>query len=71
MSKKKIKVIKKKDLNVLKEEPQKTAKAGTVAARNVVSNVSSWVSDFQQRKTAETKKAIESIFSNRPQKVSS
>ena len=69
----KIKVIKKGT------QPTVTAAATTVqsaeiekkstkaAAREMVSNVSSWVTEFQQRKRVETRSAIEQFFSQQPQ----
>ncbi len=46
------------------EIEKKTTKA---AAREMVSNVSNWVTEFQQRKRIETKIAIEQFFSQQPQ----
>lgn len=66
-AKAKIKVIKKKELKTT-EKPVKAKKISKqVAAREMVSTVSNWVSDFQNRKREETKKAIENFFSNQPQ----
>lgn len=66
-AKAKIKVIKKKEIKAA-ETPVKVEKVSKqVAAREVVSTVSNWVSDFQTRKREETKKAIEKFFSNQPQ----
>lgn len=66
-AKAKIKVIKKKELKNT-EKPVKIKKTSKqVAAREMVSTVSNWVSDFQTRKREETKKAIENFFSNQPQ----
>ena len=66
-AKAKIKVIKKKELKNT-ETPVKIKKnSKQVAAREMVSTVSNWVSDFQNRKREETKKAIENFFSNQPQ----
>lgn len=66
-AKAKIKVIKKKELKNT-EKPVKVEKASKqVVAREMVSTVSNWVSDFQNRKREETKKAIEKFFSNQPQ----
>lgn len=46
------------------EIEKKTTKA---AAREMVSNVSNWVTELQQRKRIETKIAIEQFFSQQPQ----
>ncbi|MEO8574223.1 MAG: hypothetical protein ABI481_09665 [Pyrinomonadaceae bacterium] len=62
----KIKVIKRDDIKA--SAPVKTAmKSKRAAAREVVSNVTSWVSDLQARKRDETKVAIEKFFSSGPQ----
>jgi uncharacterized membrane-anchored protein len=62
----KIKVIK-KDANKDVQAPilieEKTTQA---AAREMVSTVTNWVSDFQQRRREETRQALEILFqSNR------
>lgn len=59
----KIKIIKKKELKVVK----KKTKAKQEAAREVFVNVSNWVNDFQKRKRAGTKHAIEQLFPARQQ----
>lgn len=61
----KVKVIKKgtqPKINLKVED-----KSAQKSAREVVSNVTNWVSDFQQRKRDETKQAFEMLFANRPQ----
>jgi hypothetical protein len=61
----KVKVIKKDEIKAA--APVKPpAKSKRASAREVVSNVTSWVSDFQTRKSVETKIAIEKFF-NAPQ----
>lgn len=70
MSNKKIKVIKKKDLI---EEREVAAQAGSKTKENattIVSNVSSWVNEFQKRRREETKKAFEQLLSKQPESVS-
>ena len=64
----KVKVIKKDAVkaSVKVVEEKKTKRA---AAREMVSTVSSWVSDFQSRKRDETKLAIENFFATQPQTV--
>lgn len=62
----KIKVIKKGELKVV-EAPIKVEKKANQAAREMVSTVTNWVSEFQQRSRDETKQAIEKFFSNQPQ----
>ncbi len=66
-AKAKIKVIKKSEIKIA-EKPAVVEKATKQqAAREMVSTVSNWVSDFQQRRRTETKQAIEKFFSNKPQ----
>lgn len=65
-AKAKIKVIKKGEAKVA-ETPIKEAKKTNQAAREMVSTVTNWVSEFQQRRRDETKQAIEKFFSNQPQ----
>ena len=61
----KIKVIKKGEIKAptVKVLP----KSKRASAREVVSNVTSWVSDLQARKRDETKVAIEKFFNQGPQ----
>ena len=63
----KIKVIKKKEVKAVKKAVKSEAKAKKETARKMVSNVSSWVNDFQKRKREETKQAIETLFPKTPQ----
>ncbi|HLM02480.1 MAG TPA: hypothetical protein VK400_15620 [Pyrinomonadaceae bacterium] len=68
----KIKVIKKgtQPTTAVTEAPQSAEiekKSTKAAAREMVSNVSSWVTEFQQRKRVETRSAIEQFFSQQPQ----
>ena len=70
-AKAKIKVIKKGELKtaVKSEKPAVVEKTSTkTAAREMVSTVTNWVNDFQQRKRDETRQAIETFFSTQPQK---
>jgi len=62
----KIKVIKKGEAKIV-EVPIKVERQKNQAAREMVSTVTNWVSDFQQRRRDETKQAIEKFFSNTPQ----
>lgn len=66
-AKAKIKVIKKGELKNLETPVKIDRKSKQESAREVVSTVSNWVSDFQQRRRAETKQAFEKLFSNKPQ----
>ena len=65
-AKAKIKVIKKSEVKIA-EAPVKVEKKTNQAAREMVSTVTNWVSEFQQRRRVETKQAIEKFFSNQPQ----
>lgn len=62
----KIKVIKKSELKNV-EAPVAVEKKPTQAAREMVSTVSNWVSEFQQRRCEETKQAFEKFFTAQPQ----
>lgn len=61
----KIKVIKKGTPTVVQKKVEKNSTKET--ARQMVSNVTTWVTDFQQRRRDETKQAIENLFSKQPQ----
>lgn len=62
----KIKVIKKSELQII-ETPAVVEKKPTQAAREMVSTVTNWVNDFQQRRREETQQAIEKFFPIQPQ----
>ena len=66
-AKAKIKVIKKGEAKEVVEAPVKIEIKKNQAAREMVSTVTNWVSDFQQRRRDETKQAIENFFTNQPQ----
>jgi uncharacterized membrane-anchored protein len=61
----KIKVIKKGTQAVAEKRIVENSKKET--ARQMVSNVTNWVSDFQLRRREETKQAIEKLFAQQPQ----
>lgn len=66
-AKAKIKIIKKSEIKSV-ENPQKPSKkTKQEAAREMVSTVSNWVNEFQQRKREETKNAFEHFLSSKPQ----
>jgi hypothetical protein len=70
-AKAKIKVIKKGELKsaVKSAKPAvNESKTTKTAAREMVSTVTNWVNDFQQRKRDETRQAIDAFFSSQPQK---
>lgn len=69
-AKAKIKIIKKGEANKAEASVnvEKAAQASKQqAAREMVSTVSNWVSDFQRQRRFETKQAIEKFLSNTPQ----
>ena len=63
----KIKIIKKGDIAKTKKVVIDDSKSKQETAREMVSNVTTWVNDLQRRKRVETKQAIESIFPKSPQ----
>lgn len=65
-AKAKIKVIKKSEVKPA-GKPVVIEKKSNQAAREMVSTVSNWVNEFQQRRRDETKQAIEKFFTNQPQ----
>ncbi len=63
MDKSKIKVVKRSEV-----KPRVKVKKGNIvnpraSAREMVSTVTDWVADFKERKTEETKLAIETLLS--------
>ncbi len=65
-TKAKIKVVKRKDVGIVKKVNKNETKVTKETAREMVTNVSSWVNDFQKRKREETKIALESLFPKAP-----
>lgn len=64
-TKARVKVIKKKELKD-SIEPIIIEQSAKQTAREMVSTVSGWVSDFQHRRREETKQAFEMLFSVQP-----
>ncbi|MDQ2746654.1 MAG: hypothetical protein M3T96_05280 [Acidobacteriota bacterium] len=62
----KIRIIKKGEAKT-SDKPAVTEKKPQQAAREMVSTVSNWVNEFQQRRRDETKQAIEKFFAPQPQ----
>ena len=62
----KIKVIKKGDARPAQEAAPVKVVSKKAAAREMVSTVSNWVSDFKQRKHDETKSTLETFFTPAP-----
>lgn len=66
-AKAKIKVIKKSELKTAEKPVVVEKNSKQAAAREMVSTVTNWVSDFQHRKREETRQAIEKFFTPQPQ----
>jgi hypothetical protein len=62
----KVKVIKKSELKAVEPAKPTPAVSKKAAARDMVETVTSWVSDFQQRKRIETSVAFEALFAPQP-----
>ena len=62
----KVKVIKKGEMKAAPPKTEPVVLTKKQAAREMVSTVASWVSDLQQRKSAETAATLESFFSPTP-----
>ena len=61
IDKSKIKVVKKTEAVTVKPKKRKVV-SKRAAAREIVSNVTEWVTDLKQRKTVETKAAFDLLF---------
>ena len=64
MSEKKVKIVKRAERVNRKPTKSKTARK---SARDMVNNVTNWVSEFQERQRDETAKAVESLIRSRQQ----
>lgn len=62
----KVKVIKKGETIASSKPVEPAVPSKKAAAREMVSTVASWVTDFQQRKAKETAATIEGFFSANP-----
>ena len=65
-----IKIIKRNERSRLEgrgEEKAVNKKSAQETAREMVSTVSNWVNEFQQKRRAETSKAIKTLFPDPPQ----
>lgn len=62
----KVKVIKKGEAKASPKPAEAAVPSKKAAAREMVSTVASWVTDFQQRKAKETAATLESFFSTNP-----
>jgi hypothetical protein len=59
-----IKVIKREERNrkeIASEQPQNARKSAQETARDMVSTVSNWVNEFQQKRRTETSRALKNI----------
>ena len=65
-AKPKIKVIKKGEVKPGEKTVVAEKQSKQTQAREMVSTVSNWVNDFQQRKRVETRQAFENLFSAQP-----
>lgn len=65
-AKPKIKVIKKGEVKLNEKKPVVERQSKQRQAREMVSTVSTWVNEFQQRKRVETRQAFENLFSAQP-----
>ena len=66
-AKAKIKVIKKSEVKAVEAPVVEEKVTKQQAAREMVSTVSNWVNEFQQRRRFETKQAIEKFLISKPQ----
>ncbi|MDQ6788131.1 MAG: hypothetical protein M3033_15105 [Acidobacteriota bacterium] len=66
-AKAKVKVIKKGAVKMAEAPVTVEKKSTQAAAREMVSTVTNWVSDFQTRRREETRQALETLFQNNPQ----
>jgi len=65
IDKAKIKIVKRTDVPQVKSK--RKAKRQRTSARQIVNNVTDWVTDLKQRKSDETKAALDLLFSSRPE----
>lgn len=66
-AKAKVKVIKKGAVKIVEAPVIVESKSTQASAREMVSTVTNWVSDFQHRRREETRQALETLFQNSPQ----
>jgi hypothetical protein len=64
-----IKVIKRNERNrpEVAEDAANVKKTAQETARDMVSTVSNWVNEFQQKRRTETKQALKTLFPEAPQ----
>lgn len=62
----KVRVIKKGSIKNETTSATSEKKATQASAREMVSTVTNWISDIQQKRREETKQALETLFKNNP-----
>jgi hypothetical protein len=62
----KVKVIKRQDVHKLSAKVVNEDRSKREGAREMVTNVTNWVTDLQVRKSSEAKLAFEQLFSGTP-----
>ncbi len=62
----KVKVIKRQDVHKLSAKVVSDDRTKREGAREMVTNVTNWVTDLQSRKSSEAKLAFEQLFSASP-----
>jgi len=67
MDRSRIKIVKRGEVRPKVKVSKKRTSSPRVAAREMVSTVTDWVTDLKQRKTEETKIAFESLFAGNQQ----
>ena len=68
MSEKKVKIVKREDRSQRKPGTARAAReTARKAATDMVSNVTNWVNEFQQKQSIETAKAVETLIRSRQQ----
>jgi hypothetical protein len=67
MDKAKIKVIKRGQNQAETKVEQNAPKSSKALAREMVSNVTNWVNDFQQKRREETTQALQMLINERPE----
>ncbi|MCD9187325.1 MAG: hypothetical protein LUM44_12895 [Pyrinomonadaceae bacterium] len=67
INKGKIKIIKKGEIQTPEPTVKVEKNTKKVAAREMVSTVTNWVTEFQRNKREETKMAFEKLFAPQPQ----
>ena len=60
----KVKVIKRQDVKKLSVKAVNEERTKREGAREIVSNVTNWVSELQSRKSSEAKLAFDNLFSS-------